>query len=226
MNSLHDVGGMHGLGPVEREENEPVFHSAWEKSVFGILFVLTRNGMLTLDEIRHGRERMPPLHFLAARYYETLLYSLEKGLVDRGVITDEVLTARAEEFKRNPDARRPRIEKPELRELARQLVLRGRLSSQREIEARPRFQPGDRIVTRNMNPKGHTRLPRYARGRHGVIARAYGAFIFPDTNAHGLGENPQHLYSVRFDGRELWGEDTDPNAVVYLDLWESYLNPA
>jgi nitrile hydratase len=95
----------------------------------------------------------------------------------------------------------------------------------RETGATPRFAPGDPVRTREMHPHGHTRLPRYARGRRGVIHRCHGIHVFPDSNAHGQGEQPQPLYSVRFEARELWGESAEPNEVVHLDLWESYLLP-
>jgi Nitrile hydratase beta subunit len=94
----------------------------------------------------------------------------------------------------------------------------------RKIRQRPRLVAGDKIVTRNLNPRGHTRLPRYARGKRGVVIAHHGAHVFPDTNAHGLGENPQHLYTVRFSARELWGESAEPNERVLLDVWESYLD--
>jgi nitrile hydratase len=225
MNSVHDVGGMHGLGRVEREEKEPVFHSTWEKSVFAMNYVVTRTGLIKTDEMRYARERMSPLHYLAARYYERTLHALEQNLLAKGIITAEELDARAEEFKRS-HARPPRTENRELVDLAGQLVRRGRDIRRFELEAMPRFQAADPVVTRNIHPKGHTRLPRYARGKHGVIARVHGAYPFADTVASGLGENPQYVYSVRFDGQELWGDDAEPNTVVYLDLWESYLEPA
>ncbi|MFN8555885.1 MAG: nitrile hydratase subunit beta [Dehalococcoidia bacterium] len=104
--------------------------------------------------------------------------------------------------------------------------MRRRGSTQREPAGTPRFAAGDLIVTRTISPVGHTRLPRYARGKRGTIERVYGTFVFPDTNAHGKGEQPQPVYSVRFDGAELWGADAEPNQVVLLDLWESYLDPA
>jgi len=96
----------------------------------------------------------------------------------------------------------------------------------REIEDPPRFAPGDAVVTRNLNPETHIRLPRYARGRHGTVAEHRGAHVFPDTNALGAGEQPRHLYTVRFEARALWGPDASPRDQVYIDLWEDYLDPA
>lgn len=92
------------------------------------------------------------------------------------------------------------------------------------VEAR--FAPGQRVRARNIHPAGHTRLPRYARGREGVVDRIHGVFVFPDSNAMAGGERPQTLYSVRFEGRELWGDDAPGRDALYLDLWEAYLEPA
>ncbi len=226
VNGVHDLGGMHGLGRVQREKDEPVFHAEWERNVFGISYVLGRAaGLLTTDEGRFARESMPPLHYLAARYYERSLYAMTRNLVQKGVITEEELDARAQLFRSSPGTRPPRTESPGLLEMVEQRMLRGRRSTERQVAEQPRFRVDDPVMTRNINPKGHTRLPRYARGKHAVIARLHGAFIFPDTYAHGLGENPQYVYSVRFDGQELWGAEAEPNTVVYLDLWESYLTP-
>ena len=90
----------------------------------------------------------------------------------------------------------------------------------------PRFKAGERVVARNLNPPGHTRLPRYARGKRGVVDRDHGVFIFPDASAMGLGPKPQHLYSVRFDARELWGPQASPRDAVSIDLWDDHLDPA
>lgn len=225
MNGIHDLGGVDGFGPVEREENEPVFHAEWEKVVFGIFHGVVRTGLINIDAFRHGIERMPPAHYLASRYYEHWLHAIERILVAQGVVSDEALEAQRRELATNA-APPARVENPELTARIRQLILRGRGSTEVAIDAGPRFRPGDHVVTRNMHPAGHTRLPRYARAKHGVIARTHGSFIFPDTNAHGRGEHPQYVYSVRFTGRELWGDGAEPNTAVYLDLCESYLDPA
>jgi nitrile hydratase len=98
--------------------------------------------------------------------------------------------------------------------------------ARRDVTVSPRFQVGQRVRARNMHPIGHTRLPRYARGRLGTIGRDHGVYVFPDTNAHFLGEKPQHVYSVRFSARELWGEQAAPRDSVYVDMWDDYLEPA
>jgi nitrile hydratase subunit beta len=99
-------------------------------------------------------------------------------------------------------------------------------SARVNVEVTPRFKPGDRIVVRNINPAGHTRLPRYIRGKHGVVHHDHGVFVFPDTNAHGGGPKPQHVYSVRFAARALWGSEVSSQDSVYIDLWDDYMDPA
>ena len=99
-------------------------------------------------------------------------------------------------------------------------------ASRREIDAEPRFAIGEPVRARNINPVGHTRLPRYVRGHQGAVCAHHGAHVFPDTNAHGLGEQPRHLYQVRFEAQELWGDPNGRRGAVYLDLWEPYLEPA
>lgn len=105
-------------------------------------------------------------------------------------------------------------------------VLRVGGSARVHEDIAPRFRPGDRVVARTINPPGHTRLPRYARGRRGVVDRDQGVFVFPDTHAMGQGPKPQRLYSVRFNARELWGEAASARDAVYIDLWDDYLDPA
>ncbi len=224
MNGAHDLGGMQGLGRVEREENEPVFHSAWEKTVFGLLFGTVGNGLINLDEFRHGIERMNPVHYLASRYYEHWLYTIERNLVEKGIINEADLKARMRQFSAKSGARPKRTKNPELAKRMLGMIRRGG-STRMEINQPPRFKVGDRVITRNINPTGHTRLPRYARAKHGEIERVYDSFVFPDTSAHQRGPNPQYVYSVRFDGRELWGREAEPNAFVYIDMWEDYIEP-
>ena len=224
MNGIHDMGGMHGFGRVEREENEPVFHAEWEKH----LYALNRSrGMLgyNIDGMRHGVQRMAPQHYLTASYYERWLFSLELNLVEKGVLTREEIDARAAYFRDHPEAEVPRREDPGLLD---QLVrsLRAHAGFDREATSPPRFAVGDRVVTRHWQPRGHTRLPRYARGKHGTIDHLHGVYVFADTNAHGAREQPQRVYAVCFDARELCDDSAEPRACVYLDLWESYLEPA
>ncbi|HEX6082808.1 MAG TPA: nitrile hydratase subunit beta [Methylomirabilota bacterium] len=222
MDGIHDLGGMQGFGPVEREENEPVFHAAWEAAVLAMMRAGGARGLFNIDEFRHGIERMAPAHYLRATYYEKWLDGVTRVLVEKGVIGAEELAARRAFFDQRPDARATEAVTGALP--ARVPANPGWVQDViREGTAAPRFAPGDRVLTRQMHPHGHTRLPRYARGKRGVIHCCHGVHVFPDTNAHGGGEQPQPLYSVRFDAGELWGESAEPNQVVHIDLWESYL---
>jgi nitrile hydratase subunit beta len=140
-------------------------------------------------------------------------------LIRAGLVTREEIAAG------KPDPATAKLTPPLTAEIVPEIVAR-RGNYTRGVPAIARFKPGDRVNTRNINPVGHTRLPRYARGKSGEIVRDHGVFVFPDSNAHFQGENPQHLYSVRFASRELWGEDASPRDSVYVDLWESYLERA
>jgi nitrile hydratase len=224
MNGPHDMGGMHGFGPVVREENEPVFHADWERTVYGMQRAMRVQGVINIDESRHGIERMPPAEYLAASYYERWLASLERNLVEKGVVTREELEARTALLREHPETPAPQRQDPELLALL-EAPVNGQELYQRDSAA-PRFAAGDRVVTRNLHPHGHTRLPRYVRGKRGTIHAVRGGYVFPDTHAHGQGEQPQPMYTVFFEGEELWGPSTEPRERVYIDLWEPYLEPA
>jgi nitrile hydratase subunit beta len=224
MDGVHDLGGMHGFGPVEREANEPAFHEPWEAAVYAIMRASLGTGQYTLDEFRHGVERMDPAHYLRSGYYEHWLDGIARVLIEKGVVSGDELAARTAFFAERPDApasaavrAMPATPAPRIKWMAP--------DSERPVTKAPRFAVGETVVTRNIHPTGHTRLPRYARGKHGVIHRQHGTHVFPDSNAHGGGEQPQALYSVRFDARELWGPAAEPNQHVYIDLWEPYLEP-
>jgi nitrile hydratase subunit beta len=219
MNSVHDMGGMHGFGPIVREENEPLFHAPWEGRVRAMVTLTRERGFYNIDAFRHGIERMTPAHYLRAPYFERWLASMEVNLIEHGFLSSEELDVRTRDLHQQPVAPvrhhsdiAPARAKPD--------------ESAHALLPASRFAVGDAVVTRNVHPYGHTRLPRYARGKRGKIERLHGAQIFPDTNAHGHGENPQPLYAVRFEARELWGESAEPRQTVSIDLWESYLVPA
>jgi nitrile hydratase subunit beta len=216
MNGIHDLGGMHGFGPVEREANEPPFHAPWEATMVAIQNAVCRT-VMNIDEFRHGIERMAPAAYLETSYYEHWLDGIARVLVEKGVVSAAELDRRSGYFAEHADE-------------PAQVAVAGGVSVppvQRRDVVRPpvpeRFVPGDRVITRRTSPRGHTRLPRYARGRRGVVERIHGTHVFPDAHAHGLGEQPQPLYSVRFDAHELWGDSAEPTQTVSLDLWESYL---
>jgi nitrile hydratase len=215
---------MHGFGRVEREANEPVFHAPWEGVVFAIVRAARAQRLFTIDESRRAIEQLSPARYLTSSYYARWLAATEALLVEKGALTREALDARARDLAARPDTLAPTRPVPGL---ADRVIasLRARPNYRRPGPA-PRFAVGERVRTRNVHPKHHTRLPRYARGKAGVVHRVHGSFVFPDTNAHGGGENAQPLYSVRFDARELWSDSAEPgHAGVHLDLWESYLEP-
>ncbi|HKX00845.1 MAG TPA: nitrile hydratase subunit beta [Bryobacteraceae bacterium] len=220
MNGIHDMGGMHGMGPIRREENEPVFHQTWEGRVYAMTRALGAWGKWNIDASRHAIERIPPADYLRMSYYERWLERNITLLEERGMVThEEIGNGKAAAGSEKLD--------PPLRAAAVAAMAPNRDGYTRPQSKTPaRFKVGERVRARKMNPAGHTRLPRYARGREGVIARHYGIFVFPDTNAHFQGEQPQHLYSVRFAMRELWGDSASARDSVYIDMWDSYLERA
>jgi nitrile hydratase len=213
VNGIHDLGGMHGFGRVEREPDEPVFHARWEARVFGMRILAGRRLGGNIDEGRHWIERLDPVRYLANGYYGRWLASLEDRLRALGVLRPGELEARVAGAAR-PAAPLPALPPPPA-SAAHPFV--------RELERAPAFAAGDRVRTRNHQPAGHTRLPGYARSRRGVVARVHPACVFPDAHAHGRGEQPQHVYVVRFAAVELWGEGAEPGSFVHLDCFEPYL---
>jgi nitrile hydratase len=213
VNGIHDMGGMHGFGRVDVEAGEPVFHARWEQRVLGMAFQVIGFGWVNLDAFRHGIERMDPVSYLTAGYYGRWLASLERVLVERGVLSAGDVDARSAGRAVPAPAGAPSGPAP---------VGSGFV---REVARAPRFRIGDAVRARVASPSGHTRLPRYAAGRRGVVHRVQPACVFPDSNAHGLGENPQHLYNVRFAAAELWGDAAESGTTVHIDLFEPYLEP-
>lgn len=221
MNTAHDLGGMHGFGPInpEPEEEEPVFHAKWEKRVFGLTLAVATLRKWNIDMVRHATERQHPIDYLRHSYYENWLAGLEKLLVETGLVAaEELVTGKAT----GPadDATLQRSLKAE--HVPKFLAESAPVTM--EIDTEPRFKPGDMVRAINRHPLGHTREPRYVRGRVGVIHEYHGAHVFPDRNAQGSREG-RHLYSVRFEGSSLWGENANKGSAVYLDLWEDYLEP-
>lgn len=217
MNSIHDMGGMHGFGPIPIEENEPVFHADWEAKAMALRLAMGMWGKWSLDAGRHANECLSPQQYLNLSYYERWITSLADLAVNAGLITlDEVATGQ-------PASDAPRFTPPVDAERVRRIIATGRPAA-RSIDAQPKFRIGNRVHTNVNAPTGHTRLPRYARGKTGEIVLHHGAHVFPDTHAHFKGECPQHLYTVRFMARDLWGEQGSPRDAVHIDLWESYLD--
>jgi len=221
MNSAHDLGGMHGFGPInpEPEEEEPVFHAAWEKRVFGLILALVALGKWNIDMGRHARERQHPVDYLRHTYYENWLAGLEKLLVETGLVTAEEL-ATGKVTGPADEATRQRVLKAE--HVPTKLARGAPVTM--AIDTAPRFKPGEMIRAINRHTLGHTREPRYVRGCLGVIDEYHGAHVFPDCNAKGSREG-RHLYSVRFEASSLWGENATEASAVYVDLWEDYLEP-
>jgi len=227
MNGIHDMGGMQGAGPIAPEHNEPVFHEQWEKVVFAMQSAVSTQGLYNGAEFRHAIERMHWLHYLESSYYEHWLTAIETLLSEKGIIDKEELEARVKQVKEHPETTAhlpPSIVSDRLAGRLEVPVHKGG-STRRETGTVPRFKPGDGVVARNIHPAGHTRLPRYIRGKRGAVEKVHGSFNLPDTNAHGLGKNPQPVYTVRFEAREVWGEQAAVRDTICVDLWESYLEP-
>lgn len=219
MNGGQDLGGMQGYGPVQPEPDEPVFHGEWERRAFALTLAMARPGGWNIDMARFARENRPPVEYLSMSYYQIWFAALVTMMKERGLVADDEIAA----------GHAMREPKPVERVLTSDDVLkvlhRGG-PTEREADTQAVFKPGDRVRAKNINPITHTRLPRYVRGHAGTVERVLGCHVFPDSNATGGGENPQWLYTVRFDGRELWGADGDPTAKVSVDAWEPYLEPA
>jgi len=218
MNGVHDMGGMQDMGPIQYEKNEPVFHQRWEGRVFALTRAMRAWNKWNIDASRYSIELIPPAEYLRMSYYEKWLAGLVRLLVKTGMVT-------ATEIESGQPASGVAKAVPALTPDKVPMINRGE-HAKRNVAVAPRFQVGQRVRARNMNPLGHTRLPRYARGKQGTVDRDHGVYVFPDTNAELLGEKPQHIYSVRFTARELWGDAASPRDAVYLDMWDDYLEPA
>jgi nitrile hydratase subunit beta len=215
MNGVHDMGGMDGFGKVEPEENEPVFHAAWEARVMAMNRAMGATGVWNIDMSRYSREILPPEVYLASSYYRKWLLGLEQMLLERDLVgADEITEGHA--LRPGKSLKR----KFTTAEIDRVLT-RGSFS--RTEKAPARFKPGDRVRARNINPRTHTRLPRYVRGHLGTVERVQGCHVFPDAAAAGEGDQPQWLYTVCFGARELWGDEADPTVTVSIEAFEPYL---
>ncbi|MBI1338656.1 nitrile hydratase subunit beta [bacterium] len=228
MNGAQDLGGMMGFGPVvvdpsHPEPETPVFHSEWERRVFALTLAMSPVGRWNIDQSRFARESLPPARYLASSYYEIWLAGLERLMHERDLLTLEDLDRGAPAA---PASAHPgRVAPADIAAVLRRGGPTARTPAQAPAPA-PAYAIGQRVIARVMNPRGHTRLPRYVRGRAGVVIAQHGFHVFPDANAAGNGEAPQPLYTVRFAARDLWGADADPNSSVTVDAWESYLEPA
>jgi nitrile hydratase len=219
MNGVHDLGGMQDMGPVQAEKNEPVFHEPWQARAFACTRAMGGWRKWNLDAMRFQREQIAPVDYFRMSYYERWIVALVELMLKNGMVTP----AELESGKRDPGS--AKLTPPLTAEKAQILVTKG-VPASRDVTVTARFHAGEGVRARNINPVGHTRLVRYARGKTGTIHMDHGVFLFPDTNALFLGEKPQHVYSVRFAARELWGEQAAPQDSVYIDMWDDYLEPA
>ena len=217
MNGVHDMGGMQNMGPVRPEKNEPVFHAEWERRVFAMDEAV--DGDWPGGAGRYQRELIPPAEYLRMSYYERWLWSLTELLVKSGMVTRKELATGVAEGGNTKDRKVLRAAE------VRPTIAAG-FPSTSKVPAVAKFHAGERVRARNINPAGHTRLPRYVRGKQGTIARDQGVFVFNDSMVQGLGDKPQHVYSVRFAARELWGSAAPPDDSVYVDLWDDHLESA
>jgi nitrile hydratase beta subunit len=219
MNGVHDMGGMDGFGKVEVEPNEPTFHEKWEGRVMAMVRAMGAVGAFNIDMSRFYREALPPHVYLASSYYRKWLLGLEDNLVDKGFVTaSELETGQAQAPAKSLKRGKFNLEAVE------RVMTRG--SFERTPQSTAKFKVGERVRTKNIHPATHTRLPRYTRGHVGVVERILGCQVFPDSAAMELGENPQWLYNVVFDGAELWGPDADPMVKISIDAFEPYLELA
>jgi nitrile hydratase beta subunit len=215
MDGAHDMGGVQGFGPVMPEVDEPVFHAKWEGRVFAMTLAMTKPGKWNIDMSRFARENLSREEYLSKTYFQIWLSGLERLLKDRDLVASEEIEA--------GQIRLPHKSVAVLKAHEVAGMVRTGGSSEREATQPARFAIGDRVRMKLINPPTHTRLPHYVRGHVGVIELLHGAHVFPDSNAMGMGEAPQWLYTVTFDGRELWGEANDSSLKVSVDAWDSYL---
>jgi len=218
MNGVQDLGGMHGFGPVVPDHDDAHFHESWEPRAFALTLAMGATGSWNLDQGRFARESLPPAQYLASTYYRIWFEALVKLMLERGQVTEAELDDGQLRTAPRPLARVLKAD------AVAEALARG-TPTQRPEPAAARFATGDLVMARNIHPSTHTRLPRYVRGKCGKVVSLHGAHVYPDTHARGEGESPCWLYTVRFDARELWGEDTTASA-VYVDCWEPYLERA
>lgn len=219
MNGIHDMGGMDGFGKVEPEADEPTFHGTWEGRVLAMSRAMTAAGEWNIDVGRYWIEKLRPDIYLASSYYERWFRRLENLCVARGLVAREEVDAG-----RSAGPGRPLKGQPLMAADVEKTLSRGCYS--RPAKAPALFKVGDRVRARNIHPQSHTRLPRYVRDHIGIVERVHGCHVYPDAAvAHEI-EEPQWLYTVTFDGRELWGPDADPTVQVSIDAFEPYLEAA
>jgi nitrile hydratase subunit beta len=219
MNGIHDMGGMQDMGPIPIEKNAPVFHEPWEARSYALIDACF--GLMPKNfPPRFAIEQIPPADYLRMSYYERFVAALESLLLKAGVITAEELAS----GKPAPGSLKATPALPASKVAA---MMDEDDTSRLNVAVDPRFKVGQQVRSRMINPAGHTRLPRYARGKTGTIVHDEGVFALEDSDAAGLQSGkPQRVYSVRFTARELWGDEASPHDAVYMDMWDDYLEHA
>ena len=216
MDGIHDMGGMDGFGPIPIEQDEPVFHAHWEGRIWALNSALGALGKWNIDAGRYTMEQLDPALYLQSAYYQRWLCRTENILIAHDMVTRQELESPPERCKVKSQGRALSVDEI----FARQRQAR---SARVDEDVAAQFKVGETVRARNIHPKGHTRIPRYVRGKTGVIDRDHGVFIFPDTNAVFAGKKPQHLYSVQFFAQEVWGPDAASADKIYVDMWDDYL---
>ena len=219
MNGVHDMGGMHGFGPIDPDESGPLFHHDWERRVFAMRVA---SPIPIPGGSRNNIEQMNPAEYLRTSYYEKWLQSRLQGFIDAGVLTEAEIEARLAHYRQHPDEPMPQTQAPAQTEQTLQRLLSWQ-SPRRDLQRQARYRISETVQVRNLHPPGHTRLPQYVRGKSGQVTRYYGIYDLQDTMSDGSEPPAEPLYAVRFDSRDLWGNSAEANSVVYLDMWESYL---
>jgi nitrile hydratase subunit beta len=219
MNGVHDLGGMDNFGPILVEENEPVFHEDWERTIYALTIGLLPAGYCNIDEVRRTTENIEPTVYLQAKYYQKWLLTLESILIEKDVLTQEEID-QGKSIRTEGGDNRPAAPKEML-----QFAMTKPLPANVDIEVEAKFTVGDQIVAKNMHPLHHTRIPRYIRGKRGVIIQHHGVFLLADTNAYAGPDKPQNVYSVQFSARELWGDEANAKDTVCIDLHDDYMDP-
>ena len=219
MNGPHDMGGMQCYGAVDPEKNEPIFHADWEKRALAVTVGMGFAGQWNLDISRHAREKLAPEFYLSKSYYQIWIAGLENLMLERGMVTREELESGKMHETALPVKRVLSAE-----EMPDALAAGGPV--ERETQTEALYEVGASVRTLNINPRGHTRLPRYARGAVGTVSAVHGCHVFPDSNARGEGECPEWLYSVAFEATALFGKDAEEGCEVLIDCWEPYIERA
>lgn len=226
MDGIHDTGGMDGYGPVQYQQNEPVFHYEWEGRVLSILTWMHLKGISWWDKSRFFREMMGNENYvneLRNSYYTHWLSAAERLLVAANVITEQERVHRVQEIQAGLYKDRKPSKAFDPAEIDRAIEELNKPKSLVLPGPEPSYKVGDRVLVKNMNPSGHTRCPKYVRNRIGEIVMSHGPQIYPESSSAGLGDDPRPLYTVAFASTDLWGDDGNPKDKIYVDLWEPYL---